>query len=54
MELHVMEFTDWMLIKAGVMVALALVYGFWRGITGQPLEQEPHESGQDLPAARDD
>lgn len=30
-----MEFTDWMLIKAAVVIVAACVYGFWMGITGR-------------------
>ena len=30
-----MEFTDWMWIKVGVVGVLALLYGIWRGFTGQ-------------------
>lgn len=38
-----MEFTDYLWIKFWVLVGLAGVYGFWRGISGQPLEREPHD-----------
>lgn len=31
MELSVMELTDFMLIKAGVLVVLAFIYGFITG-----------------------
>jgi hypothetical protein len=31
-----MEFTDWMVWKFWVLVALALIYGIWRGFTGRP------------------
>jgi hypothetical protein len=30
-----MEFTDWMLIKAGVLVVCAFIYGLWCGFTGR-------------------
>jgi hypothetical protein len=30
-----MEFTDWMLIKAGVVIVAALIYGIYLGFTGR-------------------
>lgn len=29
-----MEFTDWMLIKFGVMCVIAVLVGLWEGFTG--------------------
>lgn len=39
-----MDYTDWMWIKFGVLVLLAGIWGFWRGITGQPLELEQSDT----------
>lgn len=33
-----MDYTDWLVIKFSVLVLLAVIWGLWRGFTGQPLE----------------
>jgi hypothetical protein len=30
-----MEFTDWLIIKAIVIIVAAGIYGFWLGLTGR-------------------
>jgi hypothetical protein len=30
-----MEYTDYMLLKAGVIVVLAIVWNFWKGLNGK-------------------
>jgi hypothetical protein len=35
-----MDYTDYLWIKFTVLVGLAAVYGFWRGINGKSLERE--------------
>lgn len=32
-----MDYTDYMLIKAGIIVCMAMAYGFWRGLNGKDL-----------------
>lgn len=32
-----MDFIDYMLIKSGVLLVAAFIYGVWRGITGRDL-----------------
>jgi hypothetical protein len=39
-----MEFTDFILWKAGAIVAAAFVWGLFCGITGRPLGREPSDS----------
>lgn len=39
-----MEFTDFMLWKAGIFVGAAFVWGLFCGITGRPLGRERHDS----------
>ena len=39
-----MDYTDWMLWKLVAFVALAFVYGLWRGLTGQPLQRGPRDT----------
>lgn len=39
-----MEFTDFMLWKAGAIVAAAFVWGLFCGITGRPLGRERRDS----------
>ena len=38
-----MDYIDYMLWKLVILVALAFVYGFWRGINGLPLQRGPNE-----------
>jgi len=40
------DYSDWVWIKFWLIVAAAFVYGFWRGLTGRPLEQEADGTGQ--------
>lgn len=44
MGLQLMDYTDYLLIKFGVLVLLAAIWGFWRGFTGQPLELEQSDT----------
>lgn len=48
-----MEYTDWLWIKFGVLVVLAGIWGFWRGITGQPLELESNDTPQGQAGSQD-
>jgi len=32
-----MDYTDWLLLKAGVVLLAAFLWGVWCGITGRPL-----------------
>ena len=41
-----MEFTDYLIAKALILIALVAVYGFWRGFTGQPLQPGQHATNQ--------
>jgi hypothetical protein len=36
-----MEFTDWMLLKLGVLGILAFFHGVWRGATGRSRSEDP-------------
>ena len=47
-----MEMSEFMLWKAGVMVALAFVWGVFCGLTGRPLSpgQSDRQTEQDQPA----
>lgn len=49
-----MEFTEYMLWKAGVLLAIIAVWQFIRGLNGLPVQQEPYgtqaEQNQDQPS----
>jgi hypothetical protein len=30
-----MEFTEWMLWKAGIIIAIVMIVQFWKGLTGR-------------------
>ena len=38
-----MDYVDDLIVKLLILVALAFVYGLWRGINGQPLSREQSE-----------
>lgn len=47
-----MEYTDYLLVKACVLIAGAFVWGFWCGnngldLTGQPRKERPDTAGQE-------
>lgn len=45
-----MEISEFMLWKAGVMVALAFIWGIYCGVTGRPLGREQSDSQAVEPA----
>ena len=48
-----MEFTDFMLWKAGALVVLAGIYGFYQGFTDRNREEDRSEAAKDAPAPAD-
>jgi hypothetical protein len=46
-------FTDYLVIKAIVLVAAAFVWGLWRGLTGRPMQVgQSDTTGPQAPLAR--
>lgn len=43
-----MEFTDYLLWKAGILIAAAFVWGIYCGVTNRPLGRVQHDSQTDL------